>query len=218
MVHLKKHPRFSGVSDYELLTLYLQNKNQQAFETLVARYLGLINSLIPPYLNMVDREDILIEIVAKIAANLETLNLTDFRFGAWVNRITKNKIVDFLRTVAHRNSSVTVRIDYALIYQSKSNPTDSETYFNELKQYVQEVLKDFESKDRLVVELFLFDQLKYREIAEKLAIPEGTLKSILFRTMKILRKKLIEKYPGCGYFFVFKLTTFDFILKYGIIL
>jgi RNA polymerase sigma-70 factor (ECF subfamily) len=201
MVHLKKHPKFSGVSDHGLLTLYITEKNQQAFETLVARYLGLINSLIPPYLNMIDREDMLIEIVAKIAANLETLNLIDFRFGAWVNRITKNKIVDFLRTVAHRNSSVTVRIDYALIYQSKSNPTDSETYFNELKQYVQEVLKDFESKDRLVVELFLFDQLKYREIAEKLAIPEGTLKSILFRTMKILRKKLIEKYPDCGYFF-----------------
>lgn len=47
---------------------------------------------------------------------------------------------------------------------------------------------------RVIVSLFHLDQMSYNEISKILNLPEGTVKSYLFRARKLLKDKLLSKY------------------------
>ena len=51
------------------------------------------------------------------------------------------------------------------------------------------------ARDREILSLRHFDELAYKEIAEALSIPEGTVMSRLFHARRRLREEL-EKIPG----------------------
>jgi len=47
---------------------------------------------------------------------------------------------------------------------------------------------------RVIVSLFHLDQMSYNEIGKILNLPEGTVKSYLFRARKLLKDRLLSKY------------------------
>ena len=55
--------------------------------------------------------------------------------------------------------------------------------------------RSLSARDREILSLRHFDELAYKEIAESLSIPEGTVMSRLFHARRRLREEL-EKIPG----------------------
>ncbi len=47
---------------------------------------------------------------------------------------------------------------------------------------------------RTILTLYHLDQMSYKEIGETMELPEGTVKSYLFRARKLLRVRLMTKY------------------------
>ena len=68
---------------------------------------------------------------------------------------------------------------------SRDEPFDGER--------LQAALTELPDEFRLVVVMFYFDQLSYKEIAEQLDLPQGTVMSRLSRAKATLRRKLTAK-------------------------
>jgi RNA polymerase sigma-70 factor, ECF subfamily len=60
----------------------------------------------------------------------------------------------------------------------------------EVKEKIQDAVAKLPPKLQLAVTMALIEDRPYREIAEALGIAEGTVKSRVFRAVRILRKKL----------------------------
>ena len=55
-----------------------------------------------------------------------------------------------------------------------------------------EYIQDLPDQYRLVFNLYVFEKMKHKEIAEQLKISEGTSKSNLNRAKKILQKRILS--------------------------
>lgn len=63
----------------------------------------------------------------------------------------------------------------------------------EMESIVREELGELSEVYRIPLILFYFERLAYRDIAERLGIKEGTLKSYIHRAKMILRERLLRR-------------------------
>lgn len=61
------------------------------------------------------------------------------------------------------------------------------------REELQQALNDLSEEYRLVVLMFYFDELSYKEIAEQLEIPIGTVMSRLARAKQRLRQRIFDE-------------------------
>lgn len=64
---------------------------------------------------------------------------------------------------------------------------------SEMEAIVREELSQLSDVYRIPLILYYFDRLAYRDIADRLGIKEGTLKSYLHRAKVILRERLVRR-------------------------
>ena len=101
-------------------------------------------------------------------------------FKAWAYRIATNKSIDWLK-----NKSKDQHIDIDSIEVDCSSKNDD----SRVKELVQRLKND----SRIVLNLYYFERLSISEIGIALKIPQGTVKSRLFKARGEL-KQLWEKY------------------------
>ncbi|MEI7423883.1 MAG: RNA polymerase sigma-70 factor [Prolixibacteraceae bacterium] len=80
-------------------------------------------------------------------------------------------------------------------YQSLSRMGDDYLEFNELKEKIDQAIKNLPEHCRVVFEMSRFEELKNREIAEKLGVTQKTVEAHLTRALKILRNELKDYLP-----------------------
>lgn len=122
----------------------------------------------------------------------------DSSFGVWIYRLASNMCIDFLRRERKRKTS-------PLVYISDDNEEkeleiadtrmEPETLFEqaELRQAINEGLKELPDDHRQVLILREINGLSYAEIAEALMLEIGTVKSRIFRARSNLVKYLKSK-------------------------
>lgn len=62
----------------------------------------------------------------------------------------------------------------------------------ETEERVQQELMNLPDSYRVPLLLLYYDRMSYREMSEKLGLPEGTLKSLVYRGKRILRDRLVK--------------------------
>jgi RNA polymerase sigma factor (sigma-70 family) len=106
-------------------------------------------------------------------------------FEGWAKRIFINKLIETLNKKKKENF-------FLDIFESDTDFAEEETL--EISPITQEKLleyiQDLPDQYRLVFNLYIFEKMKHKEIAEKLNISEGTSKSNLNRAKKILQKRI----------------------------
>lgn len=80
--------------------------------------------------------------------------------------------------------------DSVLEIPSEEMPPEEQIISEENKMLVQRAVGSLSEKYRLPVLLFYMEELKIFEISKVLKIPEGTVKSRLFKAKKVLKKEL----------------------------
>lgn len=63
------------------------------------------------------------------------------------------------------------------------------------KEEIQQALNELPDEFRLIVLMFYFEELSYREIADRLSLPIGTVMSRLSRAKGRLRQRLFDEVP-----------------------
>lgn len=80
-------------------------------------------------------------------------------------------------------------------YESLARMGDDYLEFNELKEKIDLAIRKLPEHCRIVFEMSRFEDLKNREIAEKLGVSQKTVEAHLTKALKILRNELKDYLP-----------------------
>lgn len=147
----------------------------------------------------VDAEDLTQEVFLKVYRNLDSFDSAKGNFTTWLTTLTRNMLVDHFRRT--RQDRVTDSIDVSYDGEADS-PTMAdrlasgrpnqleEVAQKQLRAKVQHALKQLSPELREAVILRDLQDMDYREIAQVLRVPEGTVKSRISRGRSELARVL----------------------------
>ncbi len=179
--------------DRQLVADILQGR-KGAFEELLRAYKKLVVHIVFRMINnSADREDICQDVFFKIFQNISSFR-QEAKLSTWIGRIAYNCCLNYLE-----KKKTFLMEDF---WQEKNwedvegdiiSPVESAVW-TDLKVKVMTEMERMPVNYRLALTLFHLDGLGYREIAEVMNLPEGTIKSYLFRARYYLKKKLMHHY------------------------
>jgi RNA polymerase sigma-70 factor (ECF subfamily) len=102
-------------------------------------------------------------------------------FGGWAYRIATNLALNHLR---HR------RLQQQLSEEIAAEDHGDPAVQGEEKEEIRRAFAKLPARLQLTVTMALIEDRPYREIAEAMGVAEGTVKSRVFRALRILRKSL----------------------------
>ena len=135
--------------------------------------------------NREEAEEILQEGFMKVFEHLVQFKFTG-SFEGWVRKIMVNCALQKYRSKSQLHALVNIE-DLATQYGEKEN-IHSQLGTKELLKLVQMLPPAY----RMVFNLYVFEGMKHREIAELLGISEGTSKSNLYDARAILKKAVVN--------------------------
>ena len=140
-----------------------------------------------------DAEEIANDVFIKAHKNRASYNIHTAKINTWLFAIAKNAVIDFYRT-NHSDQYINVS-DFAdetgkEVYQFVDSTQDI-VENNELAEQIRNAFAGLKPKYRRVAELFFLSQKQYKEIAEILDIPMGTVFGTISRCRAMLQKSLI---------------------------
>lgn len=177
----------SKYSDSELILLYRQG-NEGAFEEIVGRYKNSLYGFLRRFLNQQDIvEDVFQETFLQLYTSQDSFDL-DRPLRPWLFTIAANKAKDALRKM-QRHSSVSFSAiadsgeatvdDVINILSSYETTPDQEVSKDETAARVREIIDKMPENLRAILILAYFEQFSYKQMAQILSIPIGTVKSRL---------------------------------------
>jgi RNA polymerase sigma-70 factor, ECF subfamily len=146
-----------------------------------------------------EAQDLTQDVFLRVFRALGSFRSTEGSFSTWLARLTRNLLIDHYRR--NRNERVTDSIEDQLPrvegraedrIASSSRP-DSAVAGREASELLQGALAKLSPELRETIILRDLQEMEYREIADVLAIPEGTVKSRLNRGRAELAR-LLKKY------------------------
>ena len=108
-------------------------------------------------------------------------------FEGWLKRIFINKLIETLNKKKKESYFMDI-FDPETDFVEEDDLEVSTIPQEKLLEYIQ----DLPDQYRLVFNLYVFEKMKHKEIAEQLKISEGTSKSNLNRAKKILQKRILS--------------------------
>jgi len=115
-------------------------------------------------------------------------------FKAWIYTIMKNTFInDYRRSVKTKSTFDTSNNDFHLLFSKDKVYPSPDSFYN--SKEITASINALEDEYRIPFTMFL-DGYKYKEIAEELDLPLGTVKSRIFFTRKKLEKSLHEYAPN----------------------
>ncbi len=134
-----------------------------------------------------DIEDIVQDIFVRAYQNIQSFDATQ-RFSPWIYRIAHNAFVNELRRKS-RNPLVYVDFDTFLAHPAYDDPAPREREQQEIKAMIEKSLEGLDYKYREVLILYYLEDMPYKDIAEVLQVPQGTVGVRLRRAKEALRKE-----------------------------
>ncbi len=188
----KKKFSKKALNDFKLIDLAINKNDQNAYSEIMKSYKNSIYfTILKMIKNKDDAEDLTIEAFSKAFKNLHKFK-KEFTFSTWLFRIATNNTIDFIRkkklatTSIHTSlkdeSGQNIELD---IKDSSLNPNEI-TVKNEKKIIVRQLVNKLPEKYQNLVKLRYFEELSYKEIAQKTNSPLGTIKAQLFRARDLL--------------------------------
>lgn len=102
-------------------------------------------------------------------------------FGAWARRIATNVALDHLKTA---------RLEVSLPENLSPAAPPDPAVERDVRDRIERAFRTLPAKLRVVATLALIEERPYEEIAEALGTSVGTVKSRMFRAVRLLREKL----------------------------
>lgn len=132
-------------------------------------------------------QDLLQETFLKVLTNSDKFT-QNTNFKAWVYTIMKNTFINDYRKNEKKKNSIDRACQeiHLRIQNDKTYPSPESSYNS---KEIMKFIKTLDAEYRTPLEMFL-DGYKYKEIAEILQIPLGTVKSRIFFARKKLEKTL----------------------------
>ena len=187
-----------AISSYDIyddctLAKMVTEGNSAAFDTLFARHSDAIYAMLLKFTgNSDDVNDLIQEAFMKAYLKIGLYD-PKYDFGAWIYPIARNTFVDFSRSRksnALNPENLSPEIDNTA---QSSSPTPEDYIINaqqraQIERYISMLPEDY----RQLFELRFLDEYSYEEIAEKLDMKLGTVKTRIFRVRNMMCRLITE--------------------------
>lgn len=177
-------------SDEEIAAL-VQRGDVEAFGELIQRYEPKMLRYARKFLfSSGDSEDQVQEVFLKAYMNIKSFDISR-KFSPWLYRIAHNEFLNAIKK-NRRLSVFSFDFDTLLPHPASKETADADINVSEIKNLLDTSLDKINPKYRELLVLYYFEEMDYKEIAEILQIPVGTVGVRLKRGREQL-KKIIEK-------------------------
>ncbi len=184
------------MSDDRVLVQRIQNGDSAAFQELVEGYKQQVYYTAYDLSgNHHDAEDLSQEVFIKAYRGIGKFR-SDARLGSWLHRITMNAYIDSRRKKALKMVTLVNKKDEndfdpleAAADETTGNP-ESAAVSLKISEHVDDALETLTEQERLVFVMRHYHDMPLKEISRSLKVAEGTVKSLLFRSIRKLRERL----------------------------
>ena len=181
--------------DSNILIQRILEGDQQAFLTLVKDHQRLVSQIV---FRMIkgeqDREDVCQDVFIKVYENLAGFQ-GKAKLSTWIARIAYNTSLNWLE-----KKRVPLFEDQAPEGETVDSCPNGDSTPEEWASTRQAAVRLCEEIDRLpviygtIVSLYHLHDMSYAEIGDILSLPDGTVKSYLFRARKMLKERVTASY------------------------
>jgi RNA polymerase sigma-70 factor, ECF subfamily len=179
-------------SDAELIERCLR-KDNTAWEALVVRYRRKVFHIAYKFTGRhAEAEDLMQEILLKVFRSLDRFN-QDADFSTWLGSVARNYCIDHYRA-SKREKEVLVEDLVAFDLAVATSGTNPQRVLEDRdrRSFLRKGLELLPDKLREAVILRDLQGLTYQEMAERLGLPEGTVKSRINRGREELSRLLLR--------------------------
>src|SRR5271165_1813418 len=145
-----------------------------------------------------EAQDLTQDVFLRVFKNLKSFRSGEGLFVVWLTRLTRNLLIDHYRRTRLERATDSIE-DQALALEERTAAiarTEGMLAGREASELLQAALQKLSPELRETVILRDLEELEYREIAQTLNVPEGTVKSRLNRgraeLARVLRRQKIS--------------------------
>jgi RNA polymerase sigma-70 factor (ECF subfamily) len=144
-----------------------------------------------------EAQDLTQEIFLRVFRSLKSFRSGEGSFAVWLSRLSRNLLIDHYRRTKLERATDSIEEQLPMLEEktAMSSRTDGMVAGREASELLQGALQKLSPELRETVILRDLEELEYREIAQVLNVPEGTVKSRLNRgraeLARVLRRQKI---------------------------
>jgi RNA polymerase sigma-70 factor (ECF subfamily) len=173
----------------------IRSGDAKAFQTLIEAHQRLVSHIV---FRLVprdsDHEDICQDIFLKVYQKIATFRY-EAKLSTWIATIAHNTCINYLQK--KKIPLFEDRIPGELTIESIPGEQEEPDKASESKDLAQRLHLEIEKMDvryRTILTLYHLEEMSYVEIGKVMNLPEGTVKSYLFRARKTLKESLLMEY------------------------
>ena len=143
-----------------------------------------------------EAQDLTQEVFLRVFRTIRTFRSTEGSFATWLARVTRNLLIDHYRRTRQERVTDSIEEQFPMIEEVGATAAvrpDAALAGQEASQILKATLQKLSPDLREAVILRDLQEMEYREIADVLQIPEGTVKSRINRgraeLARLLRKQ-----------------------------
>jgi RNA polymerase sigma-70 factor (ECF subfamily) len=145
-----------------------------------------------------EAQDLTQDVFLRVFKNLKSFRAGEGLFIVWLTRLTRNLLIDHYRRSRMDRATESIEDQTSALEENTGTMARTEGMLagREASELLQAALQKLSPELRETVILRDLEELEYREIAQTLNVPEGTVKSRLNRgrseLARVLRKQKIR--------------------------
>jgi RNA polymerase sigma-70 factor (ECF subfamily) len=172
--------------------------DEAAWENLVKRHTRRVYSICYRFTNQQsESEEITQDVFLRVFRTLNSYRAKEGSFIVWLSRLTRNLLIDHYRRTKLNRATDSIEEQLPMLEETSPARSRADTLLTdrETSEILQAGLQKLSPDLRETVVLRDLQELEYREIAQILSVPEGTVKSRLNRgraeLARVLRRRRV---------------------------
>jgi RNA polymerase sigma-70 factor (ECF subfamily) len=176
----------------EQIAMLLSKRDEAAFEQVFKTHYKNLHAYAFTILKDEDEaEEMVQQVFFKLWERSENLSFSG-PIAAYLYRAVHNESLNFLK---HQKVKAGHQLHVAHSMKNKTEYGQGKMMRKELENKFREALNELPEQCRTVFQLSRFEDMKYREIADKLDISVKTVENHMGKALKLLRAKLVDFLP-----------------------
>jgi len=193
----------NNFSDQQLVSKVLHG-DRHAFSVIIKNTETLVAQIVFKMVNNAeDRKDMAQDIYLKVFKNLAGFKFQS-KLSTWIAQITYNTCLNYLEkkklvlvdVLKHEHKDEAESLDFIRQKQMQVTTTAAETGIaqKQLSKILADEIDNLSPLYKTLVTLYHHEEMSYEEISSVTQLPEGTVKSYLYRARKSLKESILNKY------------------------
>jgi RNA polymerase sigma-70 factor (ECF subfamily) len=189
-ISIEKPYRAQGMElENQAIGTLLARKDETAFEQVFKTHFKRLHAYAFTILrDEVEAEEMVQQVFFKLWDRNENLSLTG-SVSAYLYRAVHNESLNYLK---HQKVRSTHQLHIAYSMKNEVEHPAKKILTGELEKKIHSALNELPEQCRTIFQMSRFDELKYREIADKLGISVKTVENQMGKALKLLREKLVD--------------------------